>query len=964
MKFFDLCTEKRTADILTEPSAYPGVKRVAGCVAEDLQLVTGCRPRIIEDVRECHGKTVIFAATVGQSPLAEELIQAGKLDVTGIAGKREVYSVQVAEAPFAQNPEIASALVIVGSDKRGTIYGLFRVSELCGVSPLVYWGDVMPGKKETVTLHFAEPYVSKEPSVKYRGFFINDEWPAFGKWCTEHFGGVNAKAYEKVFELLLRLKGNYFWPAMWRSSFSEDGPGIENARLADEYGVIMGTSHHEPLCRAGVEWQRKYGQYGDDSTWSFLSNGDAITRFWEEGLLRNKAFENVITIGMRGEDDSKLLPEDATLNDNIEVIKKAVRTQNQLIKKHINENLADVPRMLAIYKEVEDYYYGDETCEGLRIWDELKDVIFLLSDDNYGNLRGLPDENDLKHPGGFGMYYHFDYHGAPVSYEWQNSSRLSKTWEQMTTAYEHGVRDMWIVNVGDLKGVEYPLHYFMELAYDYEKWGISDLHSAETFAARWVEQQFPGAGKEQKQELLEVLEGFCKWNGARRPEGMNADVYHPVHFNEGEHVWHEVNGLIEKADRLKKNLPAECINAYESMIYYPAVTSLNLILMNIEAGGNKELAKRGSMAANPLLISIEKRIQKDWTLIEEYHGLMDGKWCHMMDSAHNGFRVWDDNNWTYPAPNRVIPLPCAKILVSFRGSDAYNLGRHWQDGAPICNDAFTRPDTESITIDIDSRGAVDFDYEILCDKEWLHFSQEKGHVNACAEGHAGVVLTCDRDKLTGSEQAALKIQFHFANGEEKLALLTVKADKLRNEYPGCFVEKQGYIAIHAEHFAAKEDVDGAGWQKVAQLGRETSAVKCFPVTKNWSDEERKPALEYAFAACEEGNYRLAFYFAARNPAQRGGRMHFSFAVNDGEAVRLPMVREDYYTEWRNAEWNAGVMNNARVVTTSAFVRKGENRLLFYAGDSGIILEKIVLYPEKTVLPDSYFGPQESYYGIK
>jgi hypothetical protein len=263
------------------------------------------------------------------------------------------------EEPFQNNPTVKNALVILGSDKRGTIYGMFHLSEMCGISPMIFWGDVIPKPEKEILISLNSRILSKEPSVKYRGFFINDEWPAFGKWCFEKYGGVNANAYEKVFELLLRMKGNYLWPAMWRSSFWEDGPGIDNAKLADEYGVIMGTSHHEPLCKAGAEWQNQYKQYSDDSSWNFIKNGAGISQFWKDGLQRSKDFENVITIGMRGENDSKLLGENASLKDNIEVIKKAIITQNQLIKSNTNKDLKEVPRMLAIYKEVEDFYFGE-----------------------------------------------------------------------------------------------------------------------------------------------------------------------------------------------------------------------------------------------------------------------------------------------------------------------------------------------------------------------------------------------------------------------------------------------------------------------------------------------------------------------------------------------------------------------------------------------------------------------------
>ena len=608
MSFFNVFGDDKLAGFIIESESFEGIKMIGETVAEDILCVTGKRPDIVADVNKAD-ETAILMATCGNSKLLEKLTTEGKINLDDILGKHEVYKIIHVTAPFGDNGKIRELLVIAGSDKRGTIYGMFRLSRLCGVSPLIYFGDAKPEKKEEVILELDKEIVSKEPSVRYRGFFINDEWPAFGNWCTEKFGDVNAKAYRKIFELLLRLNGNYFWPAMWNSSFSEDGPGLENAILADKLGVIMGASHHEPMCRAGVEWQRQYKKYSDDSTWSFISNAEGISRFWEDGVKRNKAFDNVITIGMRGESDSKLLPENATLKENIDVIKKAIKVQNAIIKEQVNPDLKEVPRMLAIYKEVEDYYYGDKTCEGLKDWDELEDVIYLLSDDNHGNVRALPTKEEAKHSGGFGMYYHFDYHGGPISYEWVNCNRLTKTWEQMSLAYEAGVRDMWIVNVGDLKFNEYPLCFFMELAYNYEEMGEKALNKTEDFAKNWIDIQFGNAvTPSQKEMIASVLEGYTRWNNVRTPETMNEMVYNPVDFLEGDRVYKDVSDILEKAETLKAELAGNALCTYLSMIYYPAAASLNLILMYLERGMNRELAQRGCVYANHYAKSVQERI--------------------------------------------------------------------------------------------------------------------------------------------------------------------------------------------------------------------------------------------------------------------------------------------------------------------------------------------------------------------
>ncbi|MBQ8549122.1 MAG: glycosyl hydrolase 115 family protein [Lachnospiraceae bacterium] len=965
MERFYVEKERKTADILVEAESFAGVKLVAETVSEDVCMVCGIKPVIAEEVLQCTGDRVILTATVGHSLLLERLEREGKVSLEVLRGKREVYLMQLVKQPFAEKEQVKELLVIAGSDKRGTIYGMFGLSERLGVSPLIYFGDAVPEKKEEPFLELAGVCVSKEPSVRYRGFFINDEWPAFGNWCMEKFGGINAKAYRKIFELLLRLKGNYLWPAMWRSSFSEDGPGLLSAELADTLGVVMGASHHEPMCRAGAEWQRQYKDYGKDSAWSFISNAEAITKFWEDGILRNKPFENVITIGMRGENDSKLMPENATLKDNIEVIKKAIRTQHDLIRKHINPELKEVPRMLAIYKEVEDYYFGDATCEGLKDWEELSDTIFLLSDDNYGQLRALPTEKTRNHPGGYGMYYHFDYHGAPVSYEWMNCNRLTKTWEMMTQAYESGVREMWIVNVGDLKAVEYPLCYFMELAYDYETWGSSAPNKTEAFVKGWINQQFGGRLSDvRKEKIAKVLEGYTKWNAVRSPEAMREDIYHPVHFREGDRVWAEVHDIMETAEQLNHELSGEALMTYQSMIYYPAMASLNLVLMYVETAMNKELARRGCMYANVYRDRVIARILDDSRYVEEYHRVNNGKWNHCMSSAHTGFRTWDDKDWTYPTVETVVPIPGGKSVVSFRGSEEYHLGAHWQDRGPMVNDDFTRPDRSEVLVDIDSRGSVSFSYEAEFDNTWLHCEEKKGRVEVEEGGRKTLIFTVDRSKFTGREEASVTIRIAFDNGQKTYSKLLFVAEVCDASKKNCddtyvFTERQGYCSIRAEHFSEKRDVDGKGFRTIDYLGREGAALKAFPALESYSDAGTAPYVKYSFFASRGGSYKLDLHVSARNPVVKGGRIRFAVSVNDGAAQEVCSVSEKYYTEWFDKEWANGVLNHARTVTVEIAVNEGKNDVYVYAGDPGLILEKLVLYPADKELPESYFGPEES-----
>ena len=326
--------------LIVEQSAYSGIIKIAEKVARDAELVTGKKTEflvkegITEELLKATGEVTVVAATIGKSAILEKEEIAKRIPLKSIKGKRECYCFAFPEKKERENPGL---LIIAGSDKRGTIYGLFHLSELMGVSPFVDWCGIKPCHRDKIILEWNMECVSKEPSVEYRGFFINDEWPAFGNWCNHRFGGFGTKLYEHIFELLLRLKGNYLWPAMWSARFEDDGPGLENAVLADEYGVIMGMSHHEPCLRQGEEYKYLRGEksvYGD--AWNFRTNRDGIIRFWEDGLKRSGKFENVITMGMRGEADTAILGENATIADNIALLRDVLQVQNQLIREHVN----------------------------------------------------------------------------------------------------------------------------------------------------------------------------------------------------------------------------------------------------------------------------------------------------------------------------------------------------------------------------------------------------------------------------------------------------------------------------------------------------------------------------------------------------------------------------------------------------------------------------------------------------
>lgn len=941
-----------------EEEAFSGVNKIASKVMHDLELVLGCAPEATTD-REKLGKNVILYGTVDQSPMIQDLEEQKRIELSEIKGKREVYLFQIIHQPFGG---VEKALVIAGSDKRGTIYGLFHLSELLGVSPLVDWCGVKPQHKDSFTLSGDLKTISKEPSVRYRGFFINDEWPAFGNWTTKRFGGFNAEMYVHVFELLLRLKGNYLWPAMWSARFSEDGPGLANAELADEYGVVMGASHHEPCLRNGEEYKYLRGEdsvYGD--AWNFVANREGVTKFWEDGLKRSGKFENVVTVGMRGEADTSIMGKEATLADNISLLRDVLQTQNRLIRENINPNLSEVPRMLALYKEVEPFFYGEKDTPGLINSEELEDVILMLCDDNHGNLRTLPTEEMRNHKGGYGMYYHFDYHGGPVSYEWINSSYLPKIWEQMSMAYDFGIRDLWIVNVGDIATQEFPLSYFLDLAYDFEKWGTGAMNKTDIYTKQWIQKQFDGVFCEDElNKVFELLTGYTKIAHNRRPETMNTEVYHPVNYMETDQTLKQINALLDIAEELYKSVPADKVSDYVSLVYYPAVGNLNLKKMWLLTGKNHYDAKLGKMEANRLAEQIKECMKKDRDLVEQYHTMDNGRWYGMGLSEHIGFTRWNEDECQNPIVMNVLPANKPRLVVTVDGTEQHTEGSPWHNNKVYIND-FLRPDMEEASFTISSISDKNAEFSITSNSQWLTCSKTSGSLDGIEKTMEVILVKIDRSAMNGETEGSIAVQ--LPSGTCTVIVPAAQTDV--SELPvGAFVETGGLISIEAEHyFLNKEATNPQGhvnrFQVLHGYGKTCSAVKAFPTTEYFTPGKDAPYLEYHFAVKQAGVYELELYMQPSNPVTKEDTLFCGIQANEDDINIVNVLPEGYRVNDQN--WGAGVLNNIRKHCSRINCNEGLNTLRIYAASPGFVLEKLVITSEGEKPAPSYLGPTETYY---
>ena len=604
------------AAIYVDESDFALVKKSAELLRQDIEKVTGRELPIINNLSLVSG-SVIIIGSIEKSHVIGELIKQKKIDVKNIKGKWEAFLVQSLQTIKADNKSKsplrgAGGLVIAGSDRRGVAYGVFEFSKQIGVSPWYWWADV-PVKKKREIFVKTNVVISDAPKVKYRGTFINDEAPALSGWTKEKFGGFNHLFYKKVFELILRLKGNYLWPAMWGNAFYYDDS--LNIRSADEYGIVIGTSHHEPLMRAHEEW--KY--FGKGRKWNYDSTEAGLKEYWRGGIQRAWN-EKIVSVGMRGDGDEPMTRETATA-----LLERIVKDQRQIIEEVTGKPASETPQLWALYKEVQDYY-----DKGMRVPD---DVTLLLCDDNWGNIRKLPKSNDPPRKGGYGIYYHFDYVGGPRNYKWVNTNPIPRIWEQMHLAYEYGVRQIWIVNVGDIKPMEFPISFWMDYAWNPEKIGADDLQK---YTEQWAATQF---GNEYAIEIADLLSKYAKYNSRRKPELLHANTYK---FNYGE--WHHVvksyNNLLSRAERLNNDLSPEYKDAFFQLVLYPVKACANLNEMYYNVALNLEGFEKRYRATNSYADKVKQLYEKDSLITLAYHQLKNGKWNHMMDQTHIGYTYW------------------------------------------------------------------------------------------------------------------------------------------------------------------------------------------------------------------------------------------------------------------------------------------------------------------------------------
>lgn len=944
---FALFTEAdKTLNIYYDNEDHKGVRIALDNLCQDISRVGNIMPKVVDSINK---DVRIIAGSFDKSSIVKELVKNGKIDSSQLKDKREKFIITTLHNPAKDIK--GDVLLIAGSDKRGTIYGIYELSEQMGVSPWYWWADV-PVKRRKAVYIKKGVYTDGEPKVKYRGLFINDEEPSFGSWTRRKFGDFNSKMYCHLFELILRLRGNYLWPAMWSSAFNEDDP--MNPVLADEYGIIMGTSHHEPMMRAHKEYTRRKDKVGP---WDYAVNKLRIDSFFTEGIERNKNFENLITIGMRGDGDRAMGADDST---NMQTLKWVIKCEREIIEKAYDKPASEVPQMWAIFTEVQRYYDA-----GFIVPD---DVMLVFCDNNWGYIRRTGPEKEKKRKGGMGLYYHIDMNGGPWNDRWINTTTIPKLREEFNLAYKSGLDDLWIINVGDLKPKELPIDFIFRYA-----WNPDSIPEGKewNYTVNWAKSIFGG---EYAEEVAYLVSEYSKYNLMRKPEVQSTNIFSYVNHHEAERVYNHWQELADKAEALKKRIPQEAQDAFFELVYYPVVASAGVAQIYLDAGWNNLYAKQGRVSANSFAEHAQRLFECDKELSHYYNSnLANGKWEGMMSDKHIGYTKWSmpDEN-VLPKMEEVTPMVKPTTGVAVEGDE-----RSWEgkEDAVATLPTFDSFSKGQYYIDVFNRGSGSFKFKAKADKKWIKLSQRTGVVDK------DIRLTVDIDwsELTDGVSVG-EVKLRQGSVEIPVKVKAVKAALPVTDKP-FYGRLIGEYSIPANGFNANIPGKEARWTFLPELGRSEGCMGIKPVTAPDTLPRDAAVLEYNVYLAKEDSTKMCLGILPTQDVNPERGLRIAVALDDDEPQvidarkgmldsfseytkkslarskslkPLPSSETDVKLIGRHQPMRNDVFDNLRWLDINLrYDKPGLHTLKIYMVDPEIVLETIVVNPDNA--HPSYMG---------
>ncbi|KAF2110994.1 hypothetical protein BDV96DRAFT_650597 [Lophiotrema nucula] len=970
-----LATRSSSVNLVLDGADWPGVLRAANDLAVDFGRITGLNGTLTTNGKSgsksaanifnvtgikkdwsvnsaaagnTTSKGTIIAGTIGNSSFIDALVKSGKLDVSAIDGKWEAFVSAVVKNPTNGTDE---ALVIAGSDRRGTIYGLYDVSEQIGISPWYWWADVTP-KSHDAVYALKTTKVQKSPTVKYRGFFINDEAPALTGWANSHgypkskYGAPwNADFYSRVFELLLRSRANYLWPAMWNGMFGVDDP--RNQPLADEYGIVMGSSHTEPMIRATKEWST----FGT-GVWGWTENNATIKKFFTDGIERGKNYENVITVGMRGYHDTAMSADVQT-----DVLEDVVNSQRDIIEKEYGD-ASKVPQMWCLYKEVQDYFEA-----GMKVPD---DVILLWTEDNFQYIRRLPVGDEKKRSGGAGVYYHFDYVGDSRNYKWINTIQLQKTRDQMALAHARDANQLWIVNVGDIKPYEIPLSHFFDIAYDIELW---DEKSVPKWLQGWAARTFD---EEHSKAIADVVDKYSFLANMRKFENIEPNSFSVLNYEEADKILAQWVDLGKKAQSVYDSLSSSQQPSFFEMVLHPVLAGGNFVDIQVAGERNQIYSGQGRNSANVWLQRVIDGMKKDHDLTKQYHQLLSGKWNHMMDQTHLGYQGYWQQPMRQSSPFLRWVQTSERSLsgdlgVAIEGSNATVPGDDiWHDnGGGSLTLAPVTPYTPARWIDIFNMGINSFDWKISAEP-FVKVSKSSGTIAADGDD-VRVYIDVDWSKAPAGTgmTSVINITSSTDYGTQYSAPkinLPINNTVLPSSFSAGFVETSGYVSFEAEHYTRLASSGNLSYTVLPGYGRTLSALTLSDYLAEGLTSATAPALEYDFytftptTAAKALNLTLILSPSLNvNPKKP---LAYIAKIDDMEEKRRQYVIDQKQPDFP-VGWGEAVKRSAWQNTTSwGAVAAGKHTLKLWLVEANVNLQKVVI--DLGGVKESHNGPPESW----
>jgi len=928
---FAVVRNGRAADIYVDPKDHKVVIIAVEDFSEDVEKVTGVKPRVIKTRGQIGGEAII-AGSLDKSSLIKRLVEAGGVDVSSIRAQWESYAIMTVKDPL---PGVSKALVIVGSDRRGTAYGLYELSREVGVSPWVWWADSVPDRKDEIIIRRGI-YKYGPPSVKYRGIFINDEDFGMQPWAARTYepetGDIGPGTYARVFELLLRLKANHIWPAMHKCTRAFNHYPA-NKVVADNYAIVMGSSHCEQMLRNNVdEWKRD-----GKGCWWYQFNRKNILSYWEKRVEENGKYENIYTLGMRALHDSPIHAVGGE-RTKLKLLRKIIKKQRGLLKKWVSPDVTEVPQVFCTYNEVLHYLE-----RGLELPD---DVTMLWVDDNHGYIRRLSTPAERKRSGGSGVYHHVSYWGPPHDYLWLCSTPPALIWEEMRKAYAHGADRIWILNVGDIKPAEIDMEFFLQMAWDIDRHGPD---CQKKFLADFAHREF---GEKHSTEIADIMNEYYLLNNRRKPEHMGFNMlgekFVPTNdprfslVNYGNESRKRIDAYLNierRANDVYESLPKVKRDAFYQLVLYPVLCSCRQNLKILYAHMSRVYARQARASANRYAALALEAFEKIKSATRHYNETMaGGKWRGMMSDHPKDLKVFQ-----MPKTGNTRIKSAAIMGVSVEGAEK-----------PIASEGrlpqFNRYTKRKYFIEIFNKGSEPFEWEAKTE-EWITLSAPRGTVSLSERIWVGV----DYEKAPAGDNLSGKITISGAGKNYEINITA--SNPLEPEIqPETFVRDNGVVAFNAENFSKNiRGKNGTRWTEIRGMGRTGAAMAITPFDSNPAAASDAPLMEYETYTDQPGNATVIVEAVPTYPINENYRSVVAFSIDDGAPVTIELERGGI--EFMGFHWSEAVLASVMRGTASMDIREGFHTFKLMGIDPSVVIDRVVI--DFGGLADSYLGPPET-----